>query len=160
MLGHLGTHYPATQRLDAVWEAVRRINDGGGPRVDRLRFVGDLHPDLRRTLRERGLEPLVEATGFLPHRDALAALARSSLLLAPGPYRADEITRGHVPAKLAECLATDLPILYVGDLDARCRGSACAAIRAAASSPATTSTAPCTHSTRAAADASTATWRR
>src|SRR4051794_16502047 len=62
-LGSLGTYSPATQRLDAVWDAVRRVNDGDGPRVDRLRFVGDLHPDLRRALHERGLEPLVETTG-------------------------------------------------------------------------------------------------
>jgi glycosyltransferase involved in cell wall biosynthesis len=117
VLGYLGTHYPATQRLDAVWEAVTRVNAAGGTRVDRLRFVGDLHPDLRRALCERGLEPLVEATGFLPHHEALGALAQSSMLVVPGPYRADEIVRGHVAAKLAECLATDLPILYVGDLD-------------------------------------------
>jgi glycosyltransferase involved in cell wall biosynthesis len=117
VLGYLGTHYPATQRLDAVWDAVLRVNEAGGARVDRLRFVGDLHPDLRRALCERRLEPLVEATGFLSHRDALGALARSSMLLVPGPYRADEIVRGHVAGKLAECLATDLPILYVGDLD-------------------------------------------
>jgi glycosyltransferase involved in cell wall biosynthesis len=116
-LGYLGSYYPATQRLDAVWDAVRAINEAGGPRVDRLRFVGDLHPDLRRALRERGLEPLVDATGFLSHEEALLALARSSLVLAPGPYYADGMVTGHVAAKLAECLATDLPILYVGDLD-------------------------------------------
>ena len=122
VLGYLGTYYPATQRLDAVWDAVRRVNEGDGPRVDRLRFVGDLHPDLHRALRERGLEQLVEVTGFLPHRDALAALARSSLLIAPGPYRGDALIRGHLPAKLAECLATDLPILYVGELDSDAAG--------------------------------------
>src|SRR4051794_23150904 len=116
-LGYLGSYNPATQRLDAVWEAVRIVNEGGGARVDRLRFVGDLHPDLRRRLREHGLEPIVDATGFLPHTEAVRTLAASSLVLAPGPYRADGVGRGHVAAKLAECLATDLPILYVGDLD-------------------------------------------
>jgi len=116
-LGYLGTYYPATQRLDAVWEAVKTVNEAGGPWVDRLRFVGELHPDLRRALRERGLEPLVDATGFLSHEEALRALARSSLVLAPGPYGADGILRGQVAAKLPECLAMDLPILYVGDLD-------------------------------------------
>jgi len=116
-LGYLGSYYPATQRLRAVWDAVKRINHSGGPSVDRLRFIGDLHPALRQELRDRGLESLVEATGFLPHDDASRALRRSSVLLVAGPYDARGILRGHLAAKLSEYLATDLPIVYTGDPD-------------------------------------------
>lgn len=116
-LGFLGSFYPATQRLTAVWEAVRRLNRDRGGEIDRMLFVGDIHPALGAELAERGLTPLLETTGFLPHRRALARIADATALLIPGPADGTGIHRGQVSAKLAECLATGLPIIYVGEPD-------------------------------------------
>src|SRR5205085_11486695 len=46
----------------------------------------------------------------------LRALAESSALLVAGPADARGILRGQVAAKLGEYLATELPIIYIGDL--------------------------------------------
>jgi glycosyltransferase involved in cell wall biosynthesis len=116
-LAYLGSYYPATQRLRAVWDAVASINGDRNGCVDRLLFIGDLHPSLERELAQRGLTPLVEATGFLPHREALARLSEATALVVAGPACATEILRGQVAAKLPEYLATGLPIIYVGDPD-------------------------------------------
>jgi glycosyltransferase involved in cell wall biosynthesis len=114
-LAYLGSYYPATQRLDAVWPAIRRINARGELTVDRIRFIGDLHPALAAELRSQGLDGLVEVTGFLPHDEALRSLQTASALLVAGPRDAGGILRGQVAAKLSEYLASGLPIVYVGD---------------------------------------------
>jgi glycosyltransferase involved in cell wall biosynthesis len=115
-LTYLGSHYPAIQRLDAVWEAVRQINEGPNPHVERLRFIGELHHDVDRKLHENKLEALVEVTGFLPHREALARLDDASVLIMAGPSDATGLMpSGVIGAKVFEYLATGLPIVYVGD---------------------------------------------
>lgn len=114
-LAYLGSFYPQTQSLEAVLRAVATINRAQ-PRALRLRFVGELHPALARELRAAGLDEAVEVTGFLPHDHALSAAAESSLLVLAGPRDASGLLRGQVAAKLPEYLATDLPILYAGDL--------------------------------------------
>jgi glycosyltransferase involved in cell wall biosynthesis len=116
-LAYLGSFYPRTQSLSALWEAIARLQAAPtGGRV-RVQFIGTLHPDLERELERRGLRPNVEVTGFLTHVDALARLSRSSLVVAAGPHDARGLLRGQVAAKLAEYLATDRPILYIGDPD-------------------------------------------
>lgn len=116
-LAYLGSFYPATQCLDSVWDALTKLRGRGAANVERLRIIGELHPQMGADLASRGLDDLLEVTGFLPHADALSALATSSALLVAGPTDATGILRGHVVAKLAEYLATDLPVIYVGDPD-------------------------------------------
>jgi glycosyltransferase involved in cell wall biosynthesis len=115
-LAYLGSYYPETQSLEAVLDAVAEMNTDGGERF-RLRFIGQPHPALERDLAERGLSDAVEVTGFVGHDEALALLARSSVLLVAGPRDGRGLLRGQVAAKLLEYLATDRPVLYVGDLD-------------------------------------------
>lgn len=117
VVSYLGTYYPETQDLSAALEAIRRLADGAGPAVDRLRFIGTLHPMLRQQLAKLELEPTVQETGFVPHREAMDHLRRSSALLIAGPSDAQGIMRGQVAGKIPECLASGLPIVYVGDLD-------------------------------------------
>jgi hypothetical protein len=112
-LGYLGSYYPATQTLKPVWRALAELGD---PAV-RLRFIGELHPALAAELAQHGLSSQAESTGFVPHRRALAELACSSALLLAGPRDASGILRGQVAAKLPEYLASDLPIIYIGDPD-------------------------------------------
>ena len=115
ILTYMGTYYPETQDLTAVWAAIRHLAETPGAAVDRLRFVGELHPALQTQLADSGLGEVVEVTGFLPHLEATARLRSSSALLVAGPRKARGILRGHVVAKLFDYLATGLPIVYVGD---------------------------------------------
>jgi glycosyltransferase involved in cell wall biosynthesis len=115
-LAYLGSFYPDTQRLDGVWDALAALRRRGQLFVERIRVIGELNPQMRTELASRGLDDLLEVTGFVPHQEALRALGNSSALLVAGPAEANWILRGQVAAKLAEYLATDLPIVYSGDL--------------------------------------------
>ncbi len=115
VLSYLGSYYPATQDLDAAWSAIRRLADGAGPGIDRLRFIGDLHPHVAGVLDGLGLSGLVQETGFVGHRAAVETLRDSSALLLAGPRDAGGILRGQVAGKIPEYLATGLPVIYVGD---------------------------------------------
>lgn len=116
-LSYLGTFYPGPQNLDAAWDALALLHERNEPFVERLQIIGELDPQMRVALTQRRLDDLLEVTGFLPHPEALRRLAASSALLVAGPADASGILRGQVVAKLAEYLATELPILYVGDPD-------------------------------------------
>jgi hypothetical protein len=100
-----------------VWQAIRNLSATGRPTVDRLRFIGELPPRVRAELDTYGLMPCVETTGFLPNRTAIDQLRTADALLLAGPSDASAGMRGWIPAKLFEYLATDLPIIYVGDHD-------------------------------------------
>ncbi len=113
-LGYLGTYYPGTQDLRTMWEAVRVFNSGASGRLDAIRLIGPPQPGLLREIADVGLSGLVEQTGFLAHDRAADELLRCSVLLVAGPKHADPVLRGHVVAKLSEYLATQKPIIYVG----------------------------------------------
>jgi hypothetical protein len=117
VLSYLGSYYPATQDLTAAWSAIRRLADGAGPAVDRVRFIGDLHPQIAGVLAGLDLSGLVEETGFIAHGAAIEHLRDSSALLLAGPRDAAGILRGQVAGKIPEYLATGLPVIYVGDPD-------------------------------------------
>jgi hypothetical protein len=76
-------------------------------------FIGEVDPGLRAQAAAAGIR--VEATGHVAHQQALELLRSSSMAFASGELGRDPIARGTIPAKLAEYLASGLPILYVGD---------------------------------------------
>jgi glycosyltransferase involved in cell wall biosynthesis len=114
-LAYLGTYYPETQDLSALWHAIRTCRTSAGPYVDQIRFVGDLSPRLAEELDHAGLAPLVHSTGFLAHDQALAEVSNATALIVAGPKDLSGTLRGQVAAKLSEYLATGRPIIYVGD---------------------------------------------
>ena len=116
-LTHLGSFYPGLQDLTALWAALKDIAADGPAAPPKVQFVGELPGAVRAETEAFGVQDLVEATGFLPHDVAMGAMASSSMLVASG-FPADKpATRGWVPAKLFDYLATDLPILYLADGD-------------------------------------------
>ena len=114
ILTHLGTYDPAKQDLTGLWEAVRRLRGTSSP-VSQIQFVGQLSPAARADLAASGLDDLITQTGLLAQEDALRTVAASTVLFLAGSSDDDPIARGWVPAKLFEYLATDRPIIYLGD---------------------------------------------
>jgi glycosyltransferase involved in cell wall biosynthesis len=111
---YVGTFYPASQDLRALWAAVKRLMSEGKLEAPVLRFVGRVPAELRDELSEFGLEQLVEETGFVSHDEAKLLMASSSMLVASGSRGSDPAALGTIPAKLFEYLAVPLPILYLG----------------------------------------------
>ena len=114
-LAHLGTYDPAKQDLHGLWEAVRRLRDAEASAVRRIKFVGELSSTARDHLAASGLGDLISETGLKVQEDALREVAASTVLFLAGSSDRDPIARGWIPAKIFEYLATDRPILYLGD---------------------------------------------
>ena len=115
VLTHLGTFYSGLQDLSPLWAALRD-GLGDGRLADlRVRFIGSMPADARRGAAEAGVDGRLEATGFVPHSEAVQLLANSSMLLACGFPADSPKTAGWVPAKLFEYLASDRPILFIGE---------------------------------------------
>lgn len=116
VLAHLGTLYPQWQDLTGLWEAIRRLADAGEPGVDRVLFIGEPQVEVREQLAARGLTARVEITGLLPQREAWERLRGVGALLLAGPRDNRPELRGWSSGKMFEYLASDLPIIFVGDL--------------------------------------------
>jgi glycosyltransferase involved in cell wall biosynthesis len=112
---YVGTFYPGRQDLSGVLAAIRQLEASAPARAPRLRFVGDMPPELTAEVAAAGLAERVEVTGFLPLEQAMAAMADSSMLLACGFAGTDPLSLGVIPAKVFEYLASGLPILYLGN---------------------------------------------
>lgn len=112
-LGYLGTYYPQTQDLDAVWSAAASLNREAAT-VDAIRVVGSRDDALAARVSACGAGDLLSFSGFLPHADAIAELSRCTALVLGGPLTSTGVERGVIAAKLFEYLAIDRPLIYVG----------------------------------------------
>ena len=111
---YLGSYYAGRQSLAPVWQGLSELRKRlrHPPQV---RFIGELSAEGRAELTVEGLGDLVDETGFVPHERAMQLLASSTMLVAAGETARTEIARGYIPAKLFEYVASQLPVLYVGD---------------------------------------------
>ena len=114
---HLGSVYPELQDLGAIWDALARMRAEDRSLPLRLRFVGELPPSTREAIARRGLDDVLEVTGLIGHREALARTAASTVLIAAGFHHRHPQYRGVIPAKLFEYLATGLPVIHVDHHD-------------------------------------------
>jgi glycosyltransferase involved in cell wall biosynthesis len=112
---YVGTYYPENQDMSSLWPALAELRSAGRLGNMRLRFVGVLPQQLRQEIAAFGLGDRVEATGFVPHQQALAEMGSAVALLAAGSTRARPRSEGVIPAKLFEYLASQRPVIYVGD---------------------------------------------
>ena len=74
VVSYLGTYYPATQDLSAAIGGDRPDRGRRRAEVDRLRFIGPLHPALRSQIDDLGLGAIVQETGFVGHDRAIELL--------------------------------------------------------------------------------------
>lgn len=113
VLSHLGSMFPERQRLDGLWRALETLTKTG--EAPRLKFIGRLRSEVRAELDAHGLSPIVDESGFIPHDQAVAAIMASTAVLLCGQADDSLLLKGWIPAKTFEYLATDVPILYVGN---------------------------------------------
>jgi glycosyltransferase involved in cell wall biosynthesis len=111
---HLGTYYPGRQSLEPVWRMVGQLARSNPQAGLRIRFIGAVGDAARAELAAAGVDDLVEATGFVSHTQAAQLVSTSSMLVAAGSVAPDPVSRGWIPAKMFDYLASGLPILYVG----------------------------------------------
>lgn len=115
ILAHLGTYYPGRQTLAPLWQELRRLADRNPAVAPRVRFIGEIPRAGRTEIESAGIGHLVDEVGVVPHPEALDLLGSCTALVAAGGSGRDALARGWIPAKLFEYLATDRPILYLGD---------------------------------------------
>ena len=114
VLAHVGKLY-ASRNPTAVWKALARLREQGAIPNLTVRLVGTVDPAVQRSIETLGLAPIVETREFLPHSDAIRAMARSTLLLLViEPFGEAE---GMITSKLYEYLASERPVLGVGPSD-------------------------------------------
>jgi len=122
VLTHVGTLY-ANRNPTALWRALATLRAEGRVPELRLRLIGTVDPEVRRSLADHGLMPIVEEKGFVPHDAALREMVRSTLLLLV----IEDFTAadGMITSKLYEYLASERPVVGLGPPD----GDAAALLR-------------------------------
>jgi glycosyltransferase involved in cell wall biosynthesis len=97
----LQTHSP-----EPLLRALQRT----GPDGFRVRLVGDVDPGWLELAAEAGVDGIVEATGYLPHREAARHVLAADLLYLPTITRQDGAPVSNVPAKTYEYLGSGRPL--------------------------------------------------
>jgi len=114
VISHVGKLY-ASRNPTAVWDAVASLRDEGAVPDLVVRLIGTVDPAVMKAIRERGLEDRVERVPFVPHDEAIRAMAASTLLLLVIEPFAQ--ARGMITSKLYEYLASGRPVIGVGPPD-------------------------------------------
>ncbi len=90
-----------------LWKYLKdKINRG--ERI-KLKFIGTVSPEVRKSIIQSGLENITEFLGFLPYQEMISKLRSADYLLVC------TTEKRHVPGKLFEYLRSQKPILCFGD---------------------------------------------
>lgn len=82
----------------------------------KLRFVGVLSEGIKREIANAGLADILEVIGYVPHKQSIEYLRKSTLLLLVNPVTRDE--EMVIPGKIYEYLAAQKPIINITKLTA------------------------------------------
>lgn len=112
-ISYVGNLKP-NQNVEAFWEALSELCSESKDFSTklRLRLIGRKDPGLTLRLRKLLPEGTVEDIPYLEHKEAVAAMCRSSVLLFIIPKAKDNI--GILTGKLFEYLASGRPMLSIG----------------------------------------------
>jgi len=95
----------------ALLEALAELREEGELRGLKIVLAGVMDPGYRKMIRQKGLEPIFQYTGFLPHEQAVQNIYRSDwglATLSAGARYADE---NHIPGKVYEYIGAQKPVL-------------------------------------------------
>jgi glycosyltransferase involved in cell wall biosynthesis len=95
------------QNPHSFWINIKKEIERG--RKLRLRFIGTVDPDIKRSVAAAGLDPVTEYKGFLPYNEVVQEMIDASYLLVCATEKR------HVPGKLFEYLRTGNKIIAFGD---------------------------------------------
>lgn len=113
VLAHIGTYWPGRQNLETLWSALAEMRRRGCD-IPRLTCAGAFPEDGRAELDRYGLGDILDLAGFVSQPDALSLMSSSSALISCDFVDTDPLSRGWIPAKLPEYLASGLPIIHIG----------------------------------------------
>jgi glycosyltransferase involved in cell wall biosynthesis len=115
-LSHIGSLLSG-RNPEALWWALQQLTEEHERfRMSfRLRFVGVVSPEVLESIRKYGLEPYLELLEYMPH-SRIIKIQRQSQILLLIEINSPE-TRGILPGKLFEYLASKRPVLAVGPDD-------------------------------------------
>jgi len=106
ILVHAGNIF-SYQNPPNFWKRIKNENESGNN--IRIKFIGTVDPEIKKSIHEEGLNEITEYCGFLPYDEMLKNISEADFLLvcASEPR--------HVPGKLFEYLRTGNPIIAFGD---------------------------------------------
>ncbi|GGF04072.1 Glycosyltransferase Family 4 [Chishuiella changwenlii] len=102
----------------ALWKALAEIlQENNSFREDlKLNFYGSLADDVKQTIIEAGLNTNLVVHGYVSHQESLDAINKANILVLTNFD--NEASKGIIPGKLFEYMATENPILAIGPEDA------------------------------------------
>lgn len=121
---HVGSLY-ASRNPTALWRAVRRLEGDDAAPALRIRLVGTVDPNVRRSLRAYDLMERAEILPYVPHDEAVDFMRRAGLLLLS--IEDFPAADGMITGKIYEYLAAGRPVVGLGPLS----GDAAALLRKA-----------------------------
>jgi len=103
---HAGNIFSYQNPLN-FWKQIKKENEIGNN--IRIKFIGTVDPEIKKSITEEGLNEITEYCGFLPYNEMLKNISEADFLLvcASEPR--------HVPGKLFEYLRTGNPIIAFGN---------------------------------------------
>jgi len=106
ILVHAGNIF-SYQNPPNFWKQIKNENERGNN--IRIKFIGTVDPEIKKSIHEEGLNEITEYCGFLPYDEMLKNISEAEFLLvcASEPR--------HVPGKLFEYLRTGNPIIAFGN---------------------------------------------
>lgn len=108
---HVGSLY-ASRNPTVLWRALRRLLEEGAVPELRIRLVGTVDPNVRRSLRRHGLAERTQFVSYVPHEEAVAYMRRAGLLLLS--IEDFPAADGMMTGKIYEYLASGRPVVGVG----------------------------------------------
>jgi glycosyltransferase involved in cell wall biosynthesis len=100
--------------ISGLLAAIRHLPEKERERIH-LRFVGNISPDIIQQIKENGLSEKTEFIPYVPHKESIAFLRKSDLLLLV--IAKTERNKGIVTGKIFEYLASETPILCLAPTD-------------------------------------------
>ena len=110
--GTISEQYNINPFLDALAQFRNQFSDYSFT----FQFVGSIYPQLHQDLQKRKLNDVTIFSPYVPHRESIKFLEKSSMLLVCGPLNKDA-QEGGIPAKVYEYLAARKPIINIGKKD-------------------------------------------